>query len=264
MSVFEYEDYKSYLSNYIKKSGKRGLISEMSRAISCTHSYLSQVLNGNSELTPDQAMAATDFLNLNTDESDYFFLLVLFSRSATQKLKLNLKSKLENIKNGQLKTSKVLTKLDNKLNLAQRDRYYSDANMASVHTLTASSKFQSAELISKRLNLSLQTVNQNLSWLIDQGLVEYKNGKYTHTGQSIHLPSESIHNHVNHLNWRLRAVQNSMDLESIHYTSVFAIAEKDWDKLRSDLIEFIKQQRKKIQNSGSEDGFTFCCDLFRF
>lgn len=103
----------------------------------------------------------------------------------------------------------------------------------------------------------------HLNWLADQNLVELKNARFIHNGTNVHLPTEAIHNHMNHLNWRLKAVQNYADDESIHYTSAFTISEKDWPVLKSDLIAFIKTQRKKIQTSVSDEGFVFCCDLFR-
>ena len=63
MRIFEFNSYKSYLSHYIETSGRRGLISELAKAAGCTHSYLSQVLNGKPELTPDHAWALADHLS---------------------------------------------------------------------------------------------------------------------------------------------------------------------------------------------------------
>ena len=87
MNIFKYDDYKKFLKDFIKNLNRRGTITELARACACTHSYLSQVLNESPELTPDQALAATDFLQLTSFESEYFLMLVLKSRAATPKLK---------------------------------------------------------------------------------------------------------------------------------------------------------------------------------
>jgi uncharacterized protein (TIGR02147 family) len=264
MKVFEFNSYKKYLNNYIERSGRRGLISELARAAGCTHSYLSQVLNGKPDLTPDQAWSLTEHLLLSTEEAEYFFTLVLNERAATPKLKKNLEAKLKALKSEQTQTTKVVSKTtDAQLLISQRDRYYSQWTVGAIHSLTASKEYQTIEKLSDRLNLSKLEVEQNLQWLVENSLVKKSGNRFLHSGQNIHLPTEAIHNQINHLNWRLRAVQASFRSDEIHYTSTFTISQKDWDYLRRELLTFIESQRKQIQSSGSDEGFVFCCDLFK-
>jgi uncharacterized protein (TIGR02147 family) len=264
MSVFEFNSYKSFLNHYIKNTERRGIISELARAAGCTHSYMSQVLNGKPDLTPDQAWALTEHLSFSKEETDYFFTLVLFERAVTVKLKKNLEAKLKTARSSQLQISKVIAKtVDHQVQAELRDKYYSQWSVGAVHTLTASSSFQSVEQLAKRLNLSAINIEEHLNWLVESKLVRKSGNRFTHSGQSIHLPTESVHNQINHLNWRLRAGQNSLKEDEVHYTSTFTISKNEWDDLRSSLLKFIDHQRKKIQSSGSEEGYVFCCDLFK-
>lgn len=264
MSVFDFSTYKQFLLTYIEKAGRRGIITELAVAAGCSQSYLSQVLHGKPDLTPDQAWELVDYLRLSSEEAEYFFNLVLLGRAANPKLKTNLDVKLKNIKNEQLHTTKMIKKSTDKvLTNEQRDRYYNNWVIGAIHTLTSCREYQSPDDIAERLNLSLQEVEHHLKWLIDNRLVKKEGRRFSHTGKSIHLPTEAIHNQINHLQWRLKAIQTSTRLDEIHYTSTFTISKSDWDILRSELLAFIEFHRKSIQASGSEEGYSFCCDLFK-
>jgi uncharacterized protein (TIGR02147 family) len=264
MRIFEFNSYKKFLTAHIAASSRRGLISELAKAAGCTHSYLSQVLHGNLELTPDQAWALTEHLSLSNDEADYFLLLVLSERAASPRLKKKLESKLESLKAKQLLTQKAVSNsIDYQLKPSQRDRYYSSWITGAIHTLTSSIDYQTIEEISKRLSISPLEVENIISWLVENGLVKRIGNRFQHTGENIHLPTNSIHNQINHLNWRLRGVQGASKSNDIHYTSIFTISKADVDKLRAELIHFIETQRQSIHTSGSEEGYVFCCDLFR-
>lgn len=264
MRLFEHHSYKDYLRALIKTSARRGLISELAGAAGCTHSYMSQVLNGKPDLTPDQAWALNEHLEHSKDEADYFFLLVLSGRASSQKLKKALDAKLKILKAEQLRLSKAVQKSsDSQIEASNRDRYYAHWAVSAIHALTASADFQTVDEISKRLNLSSTEVESTLKWLSENSLVKRSGQRFIHSGHSVHLPTEAIHNQVNHLNWRLRGSLGYSKSENVHYTSVFTLSKKDWDILRSDLIAFIEAQRSQIQSSGSEEAYAFCCDLFR-
>lgn len=264
MNVFEYNSYKDFLSNYVKHAERRGVISELARIAGCTQSYLSQVLNGKPDLTPDQAWALTEHLFTTKDESDYFFMLVLLGRSISSKLKKNLEAKLREVQSNQFRTSKIAAKTtDSQIQSDLQHFYYHQWSLGAVHTLTASENYQTVDILAKRLSLSPVEIEEHLNWLAKNKLVKKVGNRFIHSGHSFHLPTESIMNQINHLNWRIRSIQNSSKSDEIHYTSTFTISKDDWDELRSNLLKFIDVQRKKIQESGSEEGYAFCCDLFK-
>jgi uncharacterized protein (TIGR02147 family) len=264
MNVFESTSYKNFLNDYIKNAERRGVISELARAAGCTHSYMSQVLNGKPDLTPDQGWALTEYLSLSKEEADYFFTLVLFDRAVGLKLKKSLEAKLKAIRSVQLQTAKVVSRTtDHQIQVELRDKYYSQWSIGAVHTLTASENFQTIENLSKRLSMPPMEIEEHLKWLIESKQIKKVGTRFVHSGQSVHLPTDSIHNRINHLNWRLRSVDSSTKEDEVHYTSTFTISKDDWDALRGSLLKFIDNQRRKIQSSGSEEGYAFCCDLFK-
>ena len=57
INVFNFKEYKAYLSEKISWLGKteKGIRQKIAEQIGCQPSYLSQVLNGKPDLTLDQA-----------------------------------------------------------------------------------------------------------------------------------------------------------------------------------------------------------------
>ena len=93
-------------------------------------------------------------------------------------------------------------------------------------------------------------------------LVNYNAGKYTHSGESLHLSRLSPQTHANHLNWRMKAIERSMKPEDVHYTDVFSISKKDLARIKNLVFECIEGQRKIIPDSLEEEVGVFCCDVF--
>jgi len=263
MNIFESDDYKSFLRSVIAQASRRGFLTELARMAGCTQSYLSQVLGGKPELTPDQAIAIAEALALSEGETRYFIHLVHYGRATTPRLKSYYQRKLKLGRERALKLSSAVAKT-NALELSgeQIDFYYSVWTVSAIHILTACSDYQRPESIAARLSLPVREVEVILQRLVKSQLVVKKQGKYSHSGQHLHLPTQSLHNHLNHFNWRTRGLQSTTDESALHYTSVFAVDREEWPRLRRNLLSFIETQRRQIAGSGAEDGFAFCCDLF--
>ncbi len=93
-NIFEYKDYKSYLLAFYYLPGKRGrgVRIAMAEALNGPVSHISQVLNGSSQLTLEQAEGLNEYLGHTEDESTVFFILVQYARAGTPQLKAFLKN----------------------------------------------------------------------------------------------------------------------------------------------------------------------------
>lgn len=264
ISLYRAPTYKDFLANLLRAKGRRGLLSEIAAAAHCSHSYLSQVIRGKPNLTPDQALAVADHLGLSERDADYFFTLVLRERAGTPRLRARLDQKLRAQRDEALAVTRAVVP-SNLANLlpAAKVRYFRSSIPAAVHTLTACAEFQTPGAIAARLGLTVAEVTEILGELERSGLVLVKGGTgFHHSGEGFHLPAGDPLLPAQHLHWRLRALANPMRESDLHYTSTFAIARDDWHQLRADLLQFLTKQRQKIEASGSEDVFAFCCDLF--
>ncbi|MBL7671673.1 MAG: TIGR02147 family protein [Bdellovibrionaceae bacterium] len=263
-NIFEYKSYKKYIQSLILSYG-RGAVGKLAEAAGCNRTYLSQALNSKIHLTPDHVYGIADFVGLTNEEQDFLILLLLYERSASRKVREKLKVKIEEINQTNLLLSnKISEKKDSsEIPEALKAKYYSNWKYAAIHTLTSIVDFQSSSAIAKKVYLSEPAALILLKDLREMGLIKQVGARWIHSGKNIHTPVGSTHTAFNHLNWRLKSVEDVNDRGSIHYTTLFSLSVEDWDTLRKQLLSFIDKQRDQIHKSGAEDIYCFCCDLFQ-
>ena len=85
-ALFEYSDYKLYLSDKIDGMPKhgRGERSKLAEALRCHLAYVSQVLKGEAQLSLEQADIINQYFDHSPDEADFFLLLVQAARAGTR------------------------------------------------------------------------------------------------------------------------------------------------------------------------------------
>jgi uncharacterized protein (TIGR02147 family) len=260
---FDYTSYKSFLKAVIDQAERRGMVTELAEAAGCQRSYLSQVLNGPAQLTPDHAFGIADHLRFTSSESDYFLLLVDHERAATLKLRKRLSEKLESLRREQNTVSRTV-QIERPVDLEIQGAYFSSWHMAAIHAATSMDRLQTVESISSRLSLSKAVVESGLERLLKMGLVKKERQRWLFHGGNVHLDESSPWNASNHHNWRARAILDAQTAsEGLHYTSVFTLSQADFESLRKSLLRFIDKSRKEIAVSPSEELASFCCDLFK-
>src|SRR5689334_17794455 len=87
--LFDSMDYKSYLGALLEARSLtvKGQRLKLAQHLKVNPSYVSQVLNGHQDFTPEQAMATSRFLSHTEAEAKYFLNLVLFARAGTDELR---------------------------------------------------------------------------------------------------------------------------------------------------------------------------------
>ncbi|MCM2279213.1 MAG: hypothetical protein NDJ89_14145 [Oligoflexia bacterium] len=260
--IFRYESYKQYLRDWVAE--KRGTTSELAQGAGCHRTYLSQVLNAKAELTADHAVNLCDFFQFDPLEADYFLTCHLCERARLKSAKALLHDRLTKIRQRADRISKRIQPKD-RARLEEPSSlgaYYADNHASLIHLATSCLSTQTAQSISRKFGIPVGKVQNVLEYLATMGLVFRSGEKYSHSGKSIHLDRQNPFTRMNHLNWRLQAVEDSYNQESIHYTNVFTVGVEDASALRERLLQFIGSQSKQIAESGSEALMVFCCDLF--
>jgi uncharacterized protein (TIGR02147 family) len=254
ISVVNYKDYKKFLREYISGTKpQRGIISRLAQAANCQPSYLSQVLNSHVHLTPDQALAMGEFLNLSSLELDFFLLLVDHARSGSSKLKKRLESKIEEIKSKNEDLSQRLSRP--KVELTENQAvYYSSWLWAALHVLVDIPQFQSTTAIAKKMRIEESAALSCLERLEQMGFIKREQGHWKHSGVEIHLPKESPLISMHHNNWRqLGVLKSQQHIESdLHFTGVYAIGAADFEKIKELILKNLMQVTKMAGTSPSE------------
>ena len=100
MRIFEFNDYRLFLKQYIKSLPKhgRGQISLMADFLKITQPLMSQILSNDKILNLEQADLLAEYLQFNEIEKEYLFILVQIERSGRQSLKKYFTENREKVK----------------------------------------------------------------------------------------------------------------------------------------------------------------------
>ncbi|MCM0606745.1 MAG: TIGR02147 family protein [Xanthomonadaceae bacterium] len=118
--IFTHNDYKSFLKNALVEKQKRNpkySLRAMAKHLRLQPSLLSSILSGDRELTENNAPGVAERLDLSPIESEYFLLLVQYSRSKNPVVKQSILKQIEQ-KNPQLRRSYDLS-IDHFLNISE-------------------------------------------------------------------------------------------------------------------------------------------------
>lgn len=264
-SVFEYKDYKKFLRFALEKkfSERKGIRSDLARAMGCQPGYVSKVLNGDAPLSLEQADAANHYLGHNEEESQHFLMLVELARAGTPSLRKHLGSQVEQSKQRYLNL-KNRYKISDQISEREQMIYYGTWQFAAVHTAVALGACRTKEAIAKRLRLTPQRTSEVLEFLTATGLVLHEKGEYRQSKTHTHLAKDSPLISKHHINWRMRAIE-SLESESpydLHYSSVASLSREALQKIKSIVVKALDQTRDTINGSDDETMCSLSIDLF--
>jgi len=264
-NIYEYSDYKKYLIDLVGAMAfkGRGVKAKISKALRIHTAYVSQVFNNNAHFTLEQACELAEFLALSKSESHYFLLLVQKARAGSSKLEQYFLRQAEEYKEAQ-KQLKNRLEIDEEVPERDQSTYYSSWHYIAVHALTAVPEFQKKELISQRLNLPIEKVNEILEFLLKVGLLVRKGDTFILGPRDLHLSSEGPMINKHHTNWRFRAV-DALDRphpDDLHYSGVISIKKEDARMIKNILINSLKDIREVVKDSIEEEVYCYTLDMF--
>jgi uncharacterized protein (TIGR02147 family) len=265
MSLFGFEDYRVFLRNYIRNLPRngRGEINRIASRLRVHSSFISQILSGAKDLNMEQAHELTGYLGLNSLEADYFLLLVQSARAGSRPLREYLKSKLAEIKNQSLEVTRRIPQ-DRMLTDSEKSVFYSSWIYLAVWLFTSVAKGQTLEAIVGRFEISRSRAREILQFLVGVGLCKDDDGQYVMGPQRIHVENGSPFLSKHHINWRVKSLQRTEDLETeeLMFTSPISISRSDFQALREGLIEFIQGASERVAKSPAEELACLNLDLF--
>lgn len=263
--LFDFLDYREYLQYRLDNLGGRGQRSALAKHIGSPVSHISQVLGGVSHLSLEQGESANEFLQHTEIESDFFLLLIQFTRAGSQSLKKRLATQIKH----QLEKRLIIkNRIDVKDTISEKDQlvFYSSWIYQAIHILVTIPHYQTRQLIASRLGISTKKTTEVLEFLVSLGLVQEENGTFKASIKRIHLGSDSSLVTKHHTNWRLRALhsmEQEHNNENLHYSSVISISREDFIKIKNLNIQHIQKIKKIIKASPEEELYSFSIDCFK-
>ena len=264
-TIYDFDNYKSYVIEKINNSPSkgRGIKLKISEYLSCQTAYVSQVLNGKSNFSLEQAIKLNKFFDHTKDESHFFILLIHLERSGSEELSDYFKGQMKEIikKRSDLKNRLAIK---DSLKKVDQEIYYSSWMYAYIHMIVAIPEFRTPIAISRKMNVSREKIIKILTFLEETGLVQRNEGHYEVGVTKIHVTIDSPQINRHHTNWRLKAIK-SIDINDsidLHYSSIISMAQEDVPKVKEILIKAIEQYRIVVKDSKEEQMQVVCIDFF--
>ena len=263
--LFEYSDYKAYVSDWIasRANGGRGEKAKIAERARCHPAYISQVLTGPSHFSLEQAESLNELLEHGEDASVFFLLLVELGRAGTKALRKHFERQIQKILNQRLQLKNRFT--DKKsLTIEHQATYYSHWAYCGVHMAVLNPATQTPGAIAKYFDLSLAKTVEILDFLTSVGLVKNELGLFTPGDMRIHLDHDSPMISKHHTNWRMQAIK-ALDQKSpqeLHYSGVISLSYEDLPRVREELVKALEKIRALVKDSKDETVYCYALDLF--
>lgn len=263
--IFKFDSYRSFLIDYISKLPKKGYgeAKKIAEHLSVSSTYISQIFQGLKDLNLEQADTLADYLGLQNLERDYFFFLVEKERAGTKKLKAYWIERLEQLKKQSLTVAKRINP-NRTLTDEEKSVFYSSALYSAIHLFTSTHKNgRTIDQVKDRFEISRSKAIHILNFLCKIGLCKSEDGFFQMTENHTHVNKGSPHLLKHHSNWRIKAIQYAEELseEELMYTANVSLSKNDFNKMREEMVLFIKSFIASAQASEAEEIATFHMDF---
>jgi uncharacterized protein (TIGR02147 family) len=257
VSVFNFQTAQAYLGSFLEALPKRGHgeSKRIAAAIGVSSTFISQVLAGTKNLSPEHGERLAEYLGLAPLEADFLFQLILLDRAGTESLRQYLRSKLKELKE---RSHQIVNVVQPQRILSDEEKaiFYSNFLYSSVHLFCSTGKGgRTLDDVIERFELSRARAAEIVRFLNNAGLLAEKAGRYSMTSQSTHVSKESPHLLKHHANWRIKAIQASENLsdEELIFTGQVSLSKADFEELRQGMGAYIKQFLDKVHESPAEE-----------
>lgn len=255
MSIFEYNEYKGFLKEWIEAQPKngRGLIRRMADHLRISPTMMSHILSGDKHFSMETANDLTSFIGMDESEAEYFLLLVSHAKAGSFSLRERFRKKIISEQRKAAEISKRV-KADADLPNIAKTVFYSHWLYTGIRNMTACPDFQNIDDIAKHLNLPRATIKKVTEFLVKNELCLEKNGKLIPGPKQTHVGHQSPLVSRHHQNWRLQSFSKMIDADdkNLFFTAPMSLSHETAELIRQKIPGFIEEIIKLVRPSPSE------------
>ena len=256
MEVFEYDDYKSLVTDWVASMPKkgRGQLTKMAAHIGVHNVVLSQIYRGDKELNLDQAWSTCEFLGFSELETDFFLALVQRSRAGNFRLKNHFTDKIKELRGKSLDLKKRL-KQDKELTEETRAIFYSNWYYSGVRLASDNPELANVEAIAGRLGLPISLVKKVVEFLLANQLCVKQDNQVSMGPARIHVGVDSPLVSRHHTNWRMKGLQKMEKVDhskELFFTGPYSLSKSLLPKIRKQLVQVVDECTDQVVKSDSE------------
>ena len=262
-SIFEFEDYKTWMKAKIqlKPQNGRGEISRIAESLKVHVTLVSQILRGDKDFTVEQAHTIAEYFGINALETDYFMNLVQMNRAGTKPLKDFFKRQQAELKAKSLHL-KNRVNVDRVLTTEESAKFYSSWIYSAIRVFCSIGNNKTKAEIGDHFQLKSLELNESVDFLLSAGLLKMNEQGYVVGPQRTHAAfgTPFLKSHLN--NWRTKALESAHSLtqEELMYSSCLSISKKDFTTLREKLAQTVKEVNETVKSTEPEEMVVFNLD----
>ena len=254
MSLFNYHDYKQYVNEWVisQPSNGHGQFRQIANEIGVNSVVMSQVFRGNRDLTLEQALALSKYIGLDTNQRDYFLLLVQKDRAGNFELKEVFEKQLSAIRSASQNLKSRIS--HQKFSDEEKSTFYSRWFYSAIRLGVSIPELNNISAIANRLGLDRHLAGQVVEFLLRNNLIIKNKKGYDIGPQVTHIGHDSPFVNRHHSNWRMQSLieMDKSRKDDLFYTGPMALSKKASEKIREAVIDLIEQATKEASASDSE------------
>ena len=266
MKIFESDNYKGYVQNWIKsrQGGGHGEFKKIATYLSMHTTMISHVFRGDKNLTLDQAFLLSDYMGLSKIESDYFINLVKLERASHYLFRAKIQEELEVIKKSQMDVKNRIP-VNKQLDMETSTKYFSSWIYSALRILTTIEKYQTREELLERIGLDVRTGNEFLRFLIDNQLIIEENARLRPGEKITYIGKKDPNLFKHHANWRLKSLDRAprMTEDEMMLTIPSSLSKNDFKSFKKRLLDLVGEYTSMVKETNPEMMVCFNIDFVR-
>lgn len=265
-NVFDYSSYKDFVRDWVHRLPKRGYgqYKRIAAHLGVGTVLVSQVFNGDRDLSEEQALELSLYLGLLETERRYFVGLVRFARAGTKKLRDYVAQELAAL-GEEAKELKGRVKTEARLSEADQAVFYSDWVYSAIRLAVDVPEFRELSRLAERLQIPPEKLKAAAEFLVRTGLCESSGGELRMGPKIVFLSGDSPYILPRQKSWRLRGIQkmDASDPASFFFTCPLVCSKDTAQALRKKLIKVAEEVLVEVKDSPSEELLCLNLDWFK-
>ena len=266
MDIFAAADYKHFVKDWVtsQPKGGHGQYRRIAEYLGVGTVLVSQIFNGDRDLSSEQAYKLAKYLQLTPLETNYFILLVQIARAGTADFRKHVEEQAESVRK---QARDLRNRMPQRAELSEEAKavFYSRWIYSAIRLLSSVPGFQTVDAIAKHLELPRPIVAEAVEFLLANGLCILENDQIKMGPSWTHLAKDSPFVIPRQTGWRLKAIEEmeQHESDSLYFTSPVVLSSADFEVIRNQLLEVISKFRATVEPSPSETLACLNIDWFK-
>lgn len=266
VNLFSFTNYKTFVQKWIatQPKGGRGIYSKLAESLDLSSVMVSQIFNGDREISLEHAIRLAEFLGLTHQETQYLLLLVNYQRAGNKPLREFYYNEIKLVQDKRQESLKHVHQEDIKLSEVDQAVFYSNWIYSAVRLQVSIEGFQTENALVEKFRMSRAEIQKVLDFLVRKNLVVLTKSGYQMGPQRTFLDAASPFFYSRQISWRMKAIEKIENRKpsQISYTCPMSVSDAIYEKLKKSLTETIAEMNRTITTEKPEKLACLNIDLF--